>query len=290
MTTIPVQQYYGGALRSPIDSRDKVADVIYRARGITNLPETLDLRSNLPAVREQGSRASCSAFVGAAMKEWQERRDTGYKKHFSPEYIYMNRENYPTDGMYGRDVMDILFKMGCPTEDLCPYKSPLDATNVFSNDVVQAATHYRIKSYAAVGTIEGLKQALFTDGPCYLAVPLFNYGSKLWLPEKPNQSEIGGHALTVVGYNKDGFILRNSWGSGWNGNGHTVLPYADFGLHYEVYTAIDLDGSPNPTQYTPMPDPKKDDDKKDDKKDDKDKKKKKDDDDKKKFLCIPLPW
>jgi C1A family cysteine protease len=280
-----LNKYHCGALRSPIDVRDRVADVIYRARGVTDLPDTLDLRSHLPPVREQGSRESCSAFVGAAMKEWQERRDTGYTKHFSPEYIYMNRENFPTDGMYGRDVMDILLKLGCPTEELCPYRSPLDATKEFSNNVVQAATRYRIKSYAAVGTIDGLKQALFTDGPCYIALPIFNYGPKLWLPETPNQGEIGGHALTVVGYNKNGFILRNSWGAGWNGNGHTVLPYADFGLHFEVFTSIDLDGSPDPTQFNPVPDPKKDDDKKKKKKKDDDK-----DDDKKKFLCIPLPW
>lgn len=40
-----------------------------------------------------------------------------------------------------------------------------------------------------------------------------------------------GHAVAFVGYNAKGFIVVNSWGSGWGHNGFALLPYEDFMLH-----------------------------------------------------------
>lgn len=62
--------------------------------------------------------------------------------------------------------------------------------------------------------------------------------------QSPDAELTGGHAMTVVGYNAEGFIVRNSWGAGWNDDGHCVWPYADFGKHWEIWTAIDELGSP----------------------------------------------
>lgn len=35
----------------------------------------------------------------------------------------------------------------------------------------------------------------------------------------------GGHAVTIVGYNKDGFIIKNSWGASWADGGYAVISY-----------------------------------------------------------------
>ena len=55
---------------------------------------------------------------------------------------------------------------------------------------------------------------------------------------------LGGHCVTIVGYNKKEFIIRNSWGTGWNNGGYTTYPYNQFGVHWEIWTSID-DESPN---------------------------------------------
>lgn len=41
----------------------------------------------------------------------------------------------------------------------------------------------------------------------------------------------GGHAVAIVGYTKDGFIIQNSWGEQWGKNGFALLPYEDWMLH-----------------------------------------------------------
>jgi len=41
----------------------------------------------------------------------------------------------------------------------------------------------------------------------------------------------GGHAIAIVGYTKDGFIVQNSWGETWGKGGFALLPYEDWMLH-----------------------------------------------------------
>ena len=45
---------------------------------------------------------------------------------------------------------------------------------------------------------------------------------------KPNTAR-GGHAVSVVGYTADRFIVRNSWGTGWGdkGFGYASIAYAN---------------------------------------------------------------
>ena len=59
--------------------------------------------------------------------------------------------------------------------------------------------------------------------------------------------------MTIVGYNKEGFIVRNSWGSKWNGNGHVIFPYADWGLHWEVWSSIDAESPKLPPELMDKP-------------------------------------
>jgi hypothetical protein len=38
----------------------------------------------------------------------------------------------------------------------------------------------------------------------------------------------GGHAVALVGYDEHGFLLQNSWGSGWGSYGYAILGYDDW--------------------------------------------------------------
>jgi hypothetical protein len=38
----------------------------------------------------------------------------------------------------------------------------------------------------------------------------------------------GGHAFVIIGYNRDGFIIQNSWGTDWGSAGRAVLAYEDW--------------------------------------------------------------
>ena len=224
-------QYQLNVEPSPLDSRDFKAETIFSKH--VAVPATLDLRSDLQKVRDQGSQGTCVAQVGACMKEWQENKDVNFDQHMSPQFIYNNRSTSGS-GMYPRDLMSILRNMGSAPESMFPYghtgKPPVD--------VYTEAKNYVIQHYAQVDTIEGLKTALSKNGPCYGTFPVYNYGASMWKASFDGPI-LGYHAMTFVGYNLKGFIIRNSWGDDWNDNGYTIFPYEDWGLQIECWTCID---------------------------------------------------
>lgn len=44
----------------------------------------------------------------------------------------------------------------------------------------------------------------------------------------PSQQSVGGHAFAIIGYNDDGFIIQNSWGTTWGHRGFAVWTYEDW--------------------------------------------------------------
>jgi len=232
---------------SPFDARNWryesfVTDFTY--------PPTLDYRSIMFDVRDQGYQGSCAAMSGAAMKDYQEIKDVGISEYMSPQFIYNNREDLNQEGMYMLDLMKILKNKGTCVEHLHPYGN----MNIPSADAYANALNYVVSGYAEVSTIDTLKQALFDNGPCVIAVPVYNYTLRMWY-KRPGDYLLGGHAMTIVGYNDDGFIIRNSWGDDWGDEGYTIFPYYDWGCQWEVWSTVDAESDPNPPDPDPDPDP-----------------------------------
>jgi hypothetical protein len=49
---------------------------------------------------------------------------------------------------------------------------------------------------------------------------------------------LGGHAFALVGYNDVGFLVQNSWGTGWGASGFATLPYEDWlGSAFDAWVA-----------------------------------------------------
>ena len=225
--------------KSPEDPRDFLLESIY-PEAVT-LPKIWDLRKQLRPIRDQGSQGTCSAQTASAMKEWQELTDVGFSTHMSPQFVYNLRENQQSSGMYPRDTMNILRNIGIVPETMYKYGSHAKITDKLK----ESAGKYKIQGYAQINTVDALKKALFANGPCYIAFPVYNPNKmEFWKPDFVGQKLLGGHAVCVAGYLKDKFIIRNSWSSNWGDNGYTYYPFNEFGHHWEIWTTIDADSNP----------------------------------------------
>jgi len=224
------------AVPSPRDDRDYLIEAL-QEKLPEKIPSVFDLRDGLLRVRNQGTQGTCGAQSAACMKEWQEYKDLGRKIRLSPQFVYNNRFNRDSEGMYGRDVMRILSDIGIVREVVYPYFSKKKITA----EMLKEASNFKIAGYARVRSIDDLKKALIKNGPCYIAVPVFNYGERMWKKENPKQVLQGGHAMTVCAFNKKGFVIRNSWGTNWGQNGYCIFPYEDWGCQWEVWTTLDAD-------------------------------------------------
>jgi len=96
------------------------------------------------------------------------------------------------------------------------------------------ASQLKILSYFNVGTnLTNWKAWLATKGPILTRLDV----DKTWDDATTNAGNMdeyqpdttrGGHAVAIVGYKRDRFIVRNSWGTGWGdkGFGYASLAYA----------------------------------------------------------------
>lgn len=236
------EDYDLNIIPSPIDTRDWIAETIHPK---FVLDTSLDLKKDLQPIRDQGNQGSCAAQSGACVKEWQEKKDINFNEYMSPQFIYNLRENFPSSGMYLRDLMQILQKHGSVPERDFTYGGSNRLVKP-SDKLLKKAKDYIVENYAQIKSMQGLKTALVQNGPCVIAVPVYHFGEDMWKPKEGFTEIQGGHALSIVGYNTKGFILRNSWGEDWGNSGYAIFPYEDWGLHWEVWTSIDAKSKEQP--------------------------------------------
>jgi len=223
-----------GTKKSVDDARDYIAENILSDE--IDVPMTLDLSPLLPPVRDQGEQGSCSAQVAACIKEYQERVEIQFRDHMSPQFIYNNRDDLDSEGMSPRETFKIMHKLGSVPEEKYPYGTQGKPVGV---ELQTLARRFRIKSYAQILTIEGVKKILKKNGPAYIAFPVYNYGPDMWNTSTGHKKLLGGHAMAITGYTRKGFKVRNTWSTLWGNEGYTIYKFSDWGKHWEVWSTID---------------------------------------------------
>ena len=184
---------------------------------MTNLPKSYSYRRFLPGVLNQGQESICVPCSVSAYLNWRENLSTGSKKDNKINYheIYNIRSN-AGEGMTFKEAFHYLRHHG----------------------VSSKAGNLQIKEYALIRNVDALKAALIMNGPCVGALPVYSDRPEFW-NKMPGDGLYGYHAISLVGYNNDGFIIRNSWGTGFGNSGYTTIMFEDFGKLLEVWTIID---------------------------------------------------
>jgi len=235
------QKYSTGALPTPVDKLETYEQYLpMRERAAEELPETFDLRKRIGRVRNQGLQNSCVGEAGAVFMTYHrnpQAKDACSTTLMSPQFLYNCRANYPQSGMYVSDLERVMRTYGDCEERSYRYGFHYDRRQDISPNVMALAQKHKIATgYRITGNYNELKQALMENGPCMIVFHLYNHGSRFWHAKSANDASKGLHALAVVGWNKEGFILRNSWGKCWGSKGCTVFPYSDWYDIVELWT------------------------------------------------------
>ena len=100
---------------------------------------------------------------------------------------------------------------------------------------MQDAAKRKVTSYQRVADFNGVIDALASGYPVVVGFTVYssfesNSVAKTGVMPYPNISTervLGGHAVLIVGYNKNRnvFIVRNSWGTGWGDGGYFYMPF-----------------------------------------------------------------
>lgn len=233
--------------RQKDDGRDKSLSDILDVHEAVKLPVSIDLRPKNPPIFDQGNLGSCSANAGirARMMLTNESQLLSRLYQYYQERVIENCVGTDS-GAQMRDIGKALFNCGVCLESDFPYDitkftkkpTPLNDTN---------ALKYKIGSYNSVSDVNGIKQVLaLKQQPVMIGMdvyPSFESAdvAKTGIVPLPKKSEkiLGGHAVTIVGYDdtRKWFVVANSWGTNWGDKGYFYLPYTYFtkGFAYDFW-------------------------------------------------------
>jgi hypothetical protein len=200
-------------------------------------PNSIDLRKKWWEINDQKKTGACVGFATAyGVLRWHFVKDNKIPREELPSarFIWMaNKEtdeitSYPTTfietaGTQTKLALGVARKYGCVLEDDLPMKGNL--ANMKRAAFYTKAAKLRISSYHNLGTrLSFWRRWLAFQGPILTRLGVdqtwdratFTNGHlDTYLPDTVR----GGHAVCLVGYTQDHFIVRNSWGTSWGDDG-----------------------------------------------------------------------
>lgn len=215
------------------------------------LPESVDLRSRMPTVYDQGQLGSCSAqSVGAAIEFINE--------SYQPSRLYIYYNERAEQGTVSIDSGSTLrvgikttVKNGACPETEWPYdiskftvKPPDTCYTDSKKDLVTG--YYGIAKDKNL--IDNIRHAISTGFPVVYGMLIFSsfesepvtMAGQVPMPDLKTEKFLGAHALLISGYDnsKKQFIIRNSWGDKWGDKGYFYLPYEYITLYATDFWVI----------------------------------------------------
>lgn len=246
--------------------RIDLRDWVYRPT-LSMLPDQIVNCDKVPVVLNQGTEGACTGFAMAAVINFHlhnkgviaSSRDVD---QVSPRMLYELARKYdewPGENYIGSSARGTI--KAWVAHGVCRKKDWPDnfhGVSNFSYDIADRArnvpggAYYRIQHK----NIRDIHSALYETGIVYAtlmvhdgwdepgkldkkkikpAVVNFISNNKKKTIELPvitrwNRAK-DGHAVAIVGYTSEGFIIQNSWGPSWGNNGFALLPYEDWIMH-----------------------------------------------------------
>ena len=216
-----------GAIFSPIDVRDYKPAEVARAM---EYPTAFSVE--LGKVKNQGAVSSCVAHSLSEVLEYSW-RDKNID--MSVGFIYGNRKtsDYKEEGMIVRDALKALNQYGDVENSKFDYNKEVPKViELFEEkypELKDGALPFKIEKYYRCNTPEEMKTALMVDGPLVFAMKWFSdikvgkdgIMKSTWDPNLNG----GGHCMVIYGWNENGWLIRNSWGTTWGKGGNAILPF-----------------------------------------------------------------
>ena len=215
------------------------------------LPASVDLRSLVPEVLNQGELSSCTAHALSMAVRIARIKQGLTDIPLSRLFIYFNERLVEGTinedcGAQLRDGAKVIARYGVPDESLWQY---IDS-NLYvepTQDAYKAAIQDEVLHYLAVNqSLNEMKLCLHEGFPFVFGATLFpefesDQVAATGIVPMPtgNNQPIGGHAIIAVGYDDKTqlFTVLNSWGNQWGDHGYCYFPY-DYLTNLELCTDL----------------------------------------------------
>lgn len=204
------------------------------------LPRSVSLRSEMPAVYDQGQLGSCTANSVGAILEFNELRQRERPaSRPSRLFIYYNERLMQgtlshDSGAEIRDGIKSVAQLGAPAETLWPYVTSKFASKPPANVYKEARKHVALRYARVAQDAIAIQNVLASGFPISFGFTVYEsfdtkVGANGVVPmPTPQERLLGGHAAVAIGYKQIRsqlyFECRNSWGKRWGDHGHFWMP------------------------------------------------------------------
>ena len=253
IATLTFAQDHGTGLIFNEKAYEKV-DMISKPLGFgDNLPERVSLKKYVPIIRSQGDMGTCvgwsSTYYLASMEYAINMDITNLyevsSNVFDPYYTYLSIVDESSyfdcqEGSYVWEACSHLMNNGVKRFAYNTYECGAEITDRVKENqsLLNFTDYYRVydEDDSFEENITAVQSALADNHPVVIGMGLPNsfrsIGSDGLLRTEEGEGTIGGHAMTIIGYddNKFGgcFTLVNSWGADWGDNGYLYVKYEDY--------------------------------------------------------------
>ena len=202
--------------------------------------DAVDLRKFATPIGDQGQTSRCSAFAWTHATELVTSMKTGSSPRLSPsftmlefqrmqgdakDYQYAYKGGDGTTG--GPDPGRLLTEQGTCRQELWPDSSevPVTSERVLSAD---AGKHVLPATPLPI-SLEDARKVLSAGCPVHISINTGEGFSDIGRDGMFNAAEApsgqhGRHAMLMVGYTGNFYIVKNSWGTDWGDNGYCYIP------------------------------------------------------------------
>jgi C1A family cysteine protease len=236
-----------GALPSQhrVQHRDALA-----FRSVPNTPTSASLAQYAVTPGDQGQVGSCVSWAidYSAMSILEnEQGITGHPQ--APMYTYAQLARGNDQGSTPSDTFDILTSQGVDTMDDY-WQGNFDYTTQPDSNERANAANWKLSGYTPINTGSGIKagvqQAIASGLPVAISIPVYMSFERIsrsqaadysYYPTSGDQY-MGGHEITIIGYNSSGVRVQNSWGTSWGDSGFINLSWNYLANQVEEANAV----------------------------------------------------
>ena len=207
------------------DSRDHGLEKLSLS---VSVPAAFSMQDLVVEILDQGDTSKCVAHSFAQAIRIADRvAGTKAPQLSSRDFLYYNSLAYDGGGFVDqgtqlRSCAKGLGKFGRPPESACPFKHDPLVDRPSWEAYREAFDHKGPSAYLRVTGLAQIRQALAASKPVVggasVGNSIFDYAGGVYDPA-PDEAKIGGHALTVVGYDASTFTIANSWGTSYGERG-----------------------------------------------------------------------